>query len=193
MLAEIPALAADAAFDRRDQTVRVTDRGGRISCELRCDDGFPFVRLQAGPNANQWQALSQKAVFALFEADSPMATFLRQQGVNPLRAGKGWRYEGGIRAPLSIRWLGTIGAGRLITTPTISTDLCPTLLQLAGLPARATQPLDGALGPRSAEYTPDAGADHHRSVTRRAVSTQRPRGAAERCWLLPSGPTIRAA
>ena len=61
----------------------------------------------------------------------------------PLRAGKGWLYEGGIRAPLIIRWPGAIDAGRIITTPTISTDLYPTLLQLAGLPARAAQTLDG--------------------------------------------------
>jgi len=35
-----------------------------------------------------------------------------------------------------------------------------------------------APGPRSAEHTPDSAADRHRSVARRAVSTQRPCGAA---------------
>lgn len=61
----------------------------------------------------------------------------------PLRAGKGWLYEGGIRAPLGVRWPGVVPAGRVIDAATISTDLYPTLLDLAGLPPRPTQHLDG--------------------------------------------------
>ncbi len=61
----------------------------------------------------------------------------------PLRAGKGWLYEGGIRSPLIVRWPGRIPAGAVIETPSISNDLYPTLLQLAGLPARPAQHLDG--------------------------------------------------
>ncbi len=49
-------------------------------------------------------------------------------------------------------------------------------------PRRACAPR----GPGSAEHTPDSGADHHRAAARRAVSTQGPRDAAERC-LLQSG------
>ena len=61
----------------------------------------------------------------------------------PLRAGKGWLYEGGIRAPLGVRWPGVIPAGLVIDAATISTDLYPTLLDLAGLPARPSQHVDG--------------------------------------------------
>ncbi|MBL0170447.1 MAG: sulfatase [Gemmatimonadaceae bacterium] len=61
----------------------------------------------------------------------------------PLRAGKGWLYEGGIRAPFLVRWPGGVPAKRVINTPTISTDVYPTLLELAGLPALRTQTLDG--------------------------------------------------
>lgn len=63
----------------------------------------------------------------------------------PLRAGKGWLYEGGIRIPLIIRWPGT-AAGRAGTTshvPAVTTDLLPTLLAMAGLPPAADRPIDG--------------------------------------------------
>jgi arylsulfatase A-like enzyme len=61
----------------------------------------------------------------------------------PLRAGKGWLYEGGIRAPLIIRWPGALGAGGVSDTPASSTDIYPTLLAMAGLEARPEQHVDG--------------------------------------------------
>ena len=61
----------------------------------------------------------------------------------PLRAGKGWLYEGGIRVPLLVRWPGVLEPGRVIHTPVISTDFFPTLLEASGLPARPDQHRDG--------------------------------------------------
>ena len=61
----------------------------------------------------------------------------------PLRAGKGWLYEGGIRAPLIIRWPGAAAAGGVSETPASSTDIYPTLLEMAGLAQRPEQHLDG--------------------------------------------------
>ncbi len=61
----------------------------------------------------------------------------------PLRAGKGWLYEGGIRAPLIVRWPGRIAGASVVEAPTISDDLYPTLLELAGFSARPGQHLDG--------------------------------------------------
>jgi arylsulfatase A-like enzyme len=61
----------------------------------------------------------------------------------PLRGGKGWQYEGGLRVPLMIAWPGTIAAGGLSHVPVISTDLYPTILALAGLPLRPQQHVDG--------------------------------------------------
>jgi len=61
----------------------------------------------------------------------------------PLRAGKGWLYEGGIRAPLIIRWPGEAGAVGVSETPASSTDLYPTLLEMAGLGRRPEQHVDG--------------------------------------------------
>lgn len=61
----------------------------------------------------------------------------------PLRAGKGWLYEGGIRVPFIVRVPGKTKAGATMDTPVISTDIYPTLLGLAGLPARPQQHRDG--------------------------------------------------
>ncbi len=61
----------------------------------------------------------------------------------PLRAGKGWLYEGGIREPMLVRWPGVVEAGGLCHEPVISTDFYPTMLEMAGLPLRPKQHLDG--------------------------------------------------
>jgi arylsulfatase A-like enzyme len=54
----------------------------------------------------------------------------------PLRLGKGWLYEGGVRVPLLVRWPGVAKAGRVCQVPVISEDFYPTLLEMAGLPMR---------------------------------------------------------
>jgi len=61
----------------------------------------------------------------------------------PLRAGKGWLYEGGIREPMIIRWPGVTEAGGTCEEPVISTDFYPTILAMAGLPLRPEQHMDG--------------------------------------------------
>ena len=61
----------------------------------------------------------------------------------PLRGGKGWLYEGGIREPYLISWPGVTKPGSLSTEPVISTDFYPTLLEIAGLNAKPKQHLDG--------------------------------------------------
>ncbi|MCL2709240.1 MAG: sulfatase [Planctomycetaceae bacterium] len=58
-----------------------------------------------------------------------------------LRAGKGWQYEGGIRVPFIIRVPGI--AGQVSECPVITNDIFPTMLELAGLPPRPAQHLDG--------------------------------------------------
>jgi arylsulfatase A-like enzyme len=61
----------------------------------------------------------------------------------PLRAGKGWLYEGGIREPMIVRWPGVTQPGSVCEEPVISTDFYPTMLDMAGLPARPDQHVDG--------------------------------------------------
>jgi arylsulfatase A-like enzyme len=61
----------------------------------------------------------------------------------PLRAGKGRYYEGGIRVPLIVRPLRATTAPGRSDEPVISNDFYPTLLEMAGLPLRPAQHLDG--------------------------------------------------
>ncbi len=61
----------------------------------------------------------------------------------PLRGGKGWLYEGGIREPLIVRWPGKTQAGTSSKTPVTSTDYFPTILELCGLPDLPDQHKDG--------------------------------------------------
>ena len=61
----------------------------------------------------------------------------------PLRAGKGWCYEGGIRVPLIVSAPGVTQAQSLCDVPVTSTDFYPTLLQLAGLDPMPGQHADG--------------------------------------------------
>jgi arylsulfatase A-like enzyme len=61
----------------------------------------------------------------------------------PLRAGKAWLYEGGIRVPLIIRFPGRIKPGTKIEEPVIGTDLYPTILDMLDLPLIPSQHLDG--------------------------------------------------
>ena len=61
----------------------------------------------------------------------------------PLAEGKGWMYEGGTREPLIVRWPGVVRAGSTCDTPVTSTDLFPTVLEMAGLPLMPEQHCDG--------------------------------------------------
>ena len=62
----------------------------------------------------------------------------------PLRSGKGFAYEGGLRVPLLVKVPEMTRAGSRCDTPVISTDFFPTLLELAGAnAAAASTALDG--------------------------------------------------
>jgi len=61
----------------------------------------------------------------------------------PLRAGKGWLYEGGIREPMMVVWPGRVTAGSVCDVPVTSTDFYPTLLEMAGLKSNPRQHQDG--------------------------------------------------
>ncbi|WP_282035750.1 sulfatase [Saccharicrinis aurantiacus] len=62
---------------------------------------------------------------------------------HPLKGGKGYQWEGGIRVPfiVSVPWMNL--RGRLNNTPVIGSDFYPTMLDLAGLPLQKQAHLDG--------------------------------------------------
>jgi arylsulfatase A-like enzyme len=61
----------------------------------------------------------------------------------PLRYGKGWLYDGGIREAFIVKWPGVIKPGSLNKSPVIETDIYPTVLEMAGLPSRPVDHKDG--------------------------------------------------
>ena len=61
----------------------------------------------------------------------------------PLKGFKGMLWEGGIRIPWIVRWPGKVKPGTTCSTPVISTDCFPTLLEIAGLTPDLDHPIDG--------------------------------------------------
>ena len=60
----------------------------------------------------------------------------------PLRAGKGYQFEGGIREPYFIKVPG-MGNGQKCSAPVTGTDFYPTLLELAGAELKPEEHTDG--------------------------------------------------
>jgi arylsulfatase A-like enzyme len=89
--------------------------------------------------------LADKTIVVFTSDNGGEATFAAGHPTSnlPLRAGKGWLYEGGIRVPWIICAPGVTQPGSICDTPVITTDLYPTLLNLAGLPPFPEQHRDG--------------------------------------------------
>lgn len=86
-------------------------------------------------------------------ADNTMVVFFSDNGglvthggppttCAPLSGGKGTMREGGTRVPMVIRWPGHTAVDSIISTPIISDDFLPTLLDVAGV-ALPQQEFDG--------------------------------------------------
>ena len=89
--------------------------------------------------------LDKNTVVIFFSDNGGLSTLGRGgPGSNlPLRAGKGWLYEGGIREPTLIRAPGVTRPGSVSHKPMISMDFFPTMLDLAGLPLQPKLHVDG--------------------------------------------------
>ncbi len=61
----------------------------------------------------------------------------------PLRSGKGYPYEGGIREPLVVSWPAAVKAGTTCIEPVSSIDFFPTICEAAGVDAPGDRIIDG--------------------------------------------------
>ncbi len=61
----------------------------------------------------------------------------------PLRNGKGYPWEGGIREPWIVRWPGVVKPGTTCSVPISSVDIFPTVAQIADVPLPADRAIDG--------------------------------------------------
>ena len=89
--------------------------------------------------------LDENTVVIFFSDNGGLSTLSRPgPGCNlPLRAGKGWLYEGGVREPTLIRAPGVTQPGSVSHKPMVSMDFFPTMLDLAGLPLQPKLHVDG--------------------------------------------------
>ena len=88
--------------------------------------------------------LADDTVIVLFSDNGGLSTSEGHPTSNlPLRAGKGWLYEGGVRVPCLVRWPGKAAPGTTCDVPVVSTDFYPTFLEMAGLPRRQDEHVDG--------------------------------------------------
>lgn len=90
--------------------------------------------------------LDDETVVVFFSDNGGLATLPNRPGPNcnlPLRSGKGWLYEGGVREPFIVRAPGVTPAGSTCDVPVVSMDIFPTILQLCGLPLKPERHVDG--------------------------------------------------
>lgn len=89
--------------------------------------------------------LDDNTVVCFFSDNGGLCT-LRGPGPTsnlPLRSGKGWLYEGGVRSPMIVRAPGVTTAGSVSDSPVVSTDFFPTMLDLAAMPLQPKLHADG--------------------------------------------------
>ncbi len=131
---------ADAFGQERDRKVRLVQNNPVYAAMLEQLDSA-IGRVLAAVERN---GLTQKTIVVFMSDNGGLATVNNPPTSNfPLRAGKGWPYEGGVREPLIVCAPGVTKPGTTCDTPVISTDFYPTLLQLAGMELKPQQHLDG--------------------------------------------------
>ncbi len=88
--------------------------------------------------------LAEDTVVVFFSDNGGLSTAEGSPTSNlPLRGGKGWMFEGGVRVPCLVRAPGVTEGGTVCHDPIISNDFYPTFLDLAGLDALPDQHVDG--------------------------------------------------
>ena len=89
--------------------------------------------------------LTDNTVVVFFSDNGGLCTLGRVGPTSnlPLRSGKGWLYEGGVREPTIIRAPGVTFGGSVCDTPIVSMDFFPTMLELAGISSRPDLHVDG--------------------------------------------------
>jgi arylsulfatase A-like enzyme len=128
--------------ERRGQTRDRQDSPDYASMVAAVDDSVGSILA----TLNQL-GLDENTVVIFFSDNGGLSTIGQSRGGptsnKPLRSGKGWLYEGGIREPMIVRAPGVTQAGSVADTPVVSMDFFPTLLEIAGLPQRPDLHVDG--------------------------------------------------
>lgn len=93
------------------------------------------------------QGLWHNTIFVFTSDNGGLSTLERKRPAptsnHPLRAGKGWCYEGGIRIPQIIHIPETSAENPIVEAPTIHQDILPTVWAAAGIDNPLPTTLDG--------------------------------------------------
>ena len=131
---------ADAWGSERERKVRLVQNHAVYAAMLEQMDAAIGRVLAALDRAN----LAGRTIVVFTSDNGGLSTSEGHPTSNlPLRGGKGWPYEGGIRTPWIVFAPGITSPNRVCDTPVITTDLYPTLLELASLPLDSAQHEDG--------------------------------------------------
>jgi len=130
----------DAWGQERDCKVRMVQNRPDYAAMLeQMDSGIGRVLAALEKNG-----LTEKTIVIFMSDNGGLSTAEGHPTSNlPLRGGKGWYYEGGIREPLIIRAPGVAKAGSVCDSTVISIDFYPTILELCGLKLAPEQHRDG--------------------------------------------------
>ena len=136
-------LAGPAMIEERlGHTKMHQDNAAYASMVAAMDENFGRLL-----RALEQQGITQETVVVFTSDNGGLSTLEGNREAptsnSPLRAGKGWCYEGGIRVPLLIGAPGLATPGHVVELPVISTDLYPTLLDLADVDPSSDIPVDG--------------------------------------------------
>lgn len=138
---QLPGRGEMVTREEHDTQTRINQSNAKYAAMVRSMDA------NVGRLLGKLEELGQADhTIIVFTSDNGGLTSIPGGGptaVVPLRAGKGWCYEGGIRVPLLINYPGMQHAGEICDVPAISMDFYPTLLELAGMDADPGQHTDG--------------------------------------------------
>ena len=85
----------------------------------------------------------EKNTLIIFTSDNGGLLMEQATDNTPLRSGKGYPYEGGIRIPAIFCWPDHLQGGRTLEVPIISMDLLPTICNVAGVDLSEEAVVDG--------------------------------------------------
>ena len=147
-------------YNKKKEKLDLTD-ADRFAEETTGDKTFTYRKTQDHPTYAAMVASMDMAVGKILNkikdkgiADNTVVVFFSDNGGlstsegtptanTPLRAGKGWLYEGGIREPAIIKWPGIIEPGTVSDAIITSNDFYPTILEMTGQPLRPDLHVDG--------------------------------------------------
>ncbi|SHF76097.1 Arylsulfatase A [Arenibacter palladensis] len=147
-------------YNKKKEKLGLTD-ADRFAEETQGDLTFTYRKAQDHPTYAAMVESMDMAVGKILDkikdqgiADNTVVVFFADNGGlstsegiptanTPLRAGKGWLYEGGIREPAIIKWPGIIAPGTVSDAIITSSDFYPTILEMTRQPLRPDLHMDG--------------------------------------------------